>query len=548
MLVLDASGSMWGQIGGRSKVEIARDAVGRLVTDWQADDQLGLVAYGHRRKGDCADIETLIPYGPLDRAAYTARVNGLNALGMTPLSAAVIHAAEALKLSEQKATVILVSDGEETCNMDPCKVGAELEKRGVDFTAHVIGFDVPNPAHQAQLRCLAENTGGRYFNARDAGELAGALSTLAKVSTEAVLPPAAATVKAPASAPATSSIDVAWTGPADDGDYVAIVQPQGNSATEYDYFWTVRERPTDQIDLPATAGAYEIRYVSPRRTPSVLARQAITVTDVEASIEGPASAMAGTVIRVTARGPVDARHWIGFAPKGSPAGTYRDYERPTGPTSVVELSTPAEPGDYELRYVLNESERVLVARPITITAAVAAIEAPTRIEAGSDVTIKARGPNEPAHWIGFAPAGSPAGSYLAYGRPTGETTELVLDAPAKPGRYEIRYVLNESERVAASLAVEVVDPPASLDAPASVRAGQTITVRATGPAAGRHWIGFAPAGSEAGSYRDYQRPTGPTSEINLTAPDEPGAYEIRYVLNESERVLVSRPIQVLPAE
>jgi Ca-activated chloride channel family protein len=548
MLVLDASGSMWGQIGGRSKVEIARDAVGRLVSDWQAEDQLGLVAYGHRRKGDCGDIETLIPYGPLDRAAYTARVNGLNALGMTPLSAAVIHAAEALKLSEQKATVILVSDGEETCNMDPCKVGAELDKRGVDFTAHVIGFDVPNPAHQAQLRCLAENTGGRYFNARDAGELAGALSTLAKVSTEAALPPAPATVKAPASAPATSAIDVAWTGPVDDGDYVAVVQPMGNSATEYDYFWTVRERPTDRLDLPATAGAYEIRYVSPRRTPSVLARQAITVTDIEASIEGPATAMAGTVIQVTARGPVDARHWIGFAPKGSPAGTYRDYERPTGPTSVVELSTPAEPGDYELRYVLNESERVLVARPITITAAEAAIDAPTRIEAGSDVTVKARGPNEPAHWIGFAPAGSPAGSYLDYGRPTGETTELVLGAPAKPGRYEIRYVLNESERVAASLAVEVVDPPASLDAPASVRAGQTITVRATGPAAGRHWIGFAPAGSEAGSYRDYQRPTGPTSEITLTAPDEPGAYEIRYVLNESERVLVSRPIQVLPAE
>lgn len=547
MLVLDASGSMWGRIDGRTKVELAREAVAALVADWRAEDSLGLVAYGHRRKGDCADIETLIPYGPLDRSAFLGTVNRLDALGMTPLSAAVIHAAEALRLSEQKATVILVSDGEETCKRDPCEVGTELERRGVDFTAHVIGFDVPDPRHQAQLRCLAENTGGRYFNARNAAELTGALRTLAQVSTQPALPPASASIRAPATAPAASTIDVAWTGPGDDGDYVAVARVDGDRAVESAYFWAVRDRPGGRLDLPAAPGAYELRYVSPRRSPAVLARQPIAVTEITASLEAPEAAMAGTTITVSARGPVDARHWIGFAPKGSPAGAYLDYERPTGPTSVVQLTTPAEPGDYELRYVLNEAERVLVSRPIRIGPAEAAIEAPTRIEAGSDVPVRARGPNEPAHWIGFAPAGSGPGSYLAYGRPTGETTELVLAAPAQPGRYEIRYVLNESERIAAALAVEVVDPAAALEAPASVRAGELVEVRAAGPAPARHWIGFAPAGSGPGAYLDYQRPTGPVSVVTLTAPAEPGEYELRYVLDEAERVLVSRPIRVLPA-
>ena len=142
MLVLDASGSMWGQIEGRSKIEIAREAVAGLTARWRAEDALGLMAYGHRRKGDCADIETLIDVGALNAEQYLATVNALNPKGMTPLSQAVIDAAAALRSSEQKATVILVSDGEETCNLDPCEIGRSLEREGIDFTAHVIGFDV----------------------------------------------------------------------------------------------------------------------------------------------------------------------------------------------------------------------------------------------------------------------------------------------------------------------------------------------------------------------------------------------------------------------
>ena len=96
ILVLDASGSMWGQLNGKSKIEIARAAVADLTTAWPAASNLGLVAYGHRSKGDCKDIETLLPVAPLERAGYLGKVNALNPKGMTPISAAVIHAAEAL--------------------------------------------------------------------------------------------------------------------------------------------------------------------------------------------------------------------------------------------------------------------------------------------------------------------------------------------------------------------------------------------------------------------------------------------------------------------
>ena len=179
MLVLDASGSMWGQIGGKTKIAIAREAVDSMLDGWNGGD-LGLIAYGHRRKGDCADIEVLQAIGPDTAAGIRKQVNALNPKGMTPITASVRMAAERLRFTEQKATVILVSDGEETCSADPCALGKELESMGVDFTAHVVGFDIQkgSKAHR-QLQCLAANTGGRYVDARNAGELNRALTSVA---------------------------------------------------------------------------------------------------------------------------------------------------------------------------------------------------------------------------------------------------------------------------------------------------------------------------------------------------------------------------------
>jgi Ca-activated chloride channel family protein len=170
ILVLDASGSMWGQIKGKTKIEIARSSVASMVKEWKPGIELGLMTYGHRRKGDCKDIEMILPVGKVDPEAIIRIVNSINPKGKTPLSNAVRMAAEQLKFTEESATVILMSDGIETCNMDPCALGIELEKMGIDFTAHVIGFDLKRE-EQAKLSCLAENTGGLFLNAADAASL-----------------------------------------------------------------------------------------------------------------------------------------------------------------------------------------------------------------------------------------------------------------------------------------------------------------------------------------------------------------------------------------
>ncbi len=179
ILVLDASGSMWDRIGDKTRIEIARETVAGLMRDWDPTIEIGLMAYGHRREGDCKDIELLVPVSKTDPARIVKTVNALHPKGKTPLSDAVRQAAERLDYRKSKATVILVSDGEESCGADPCAVGAALKKAGADFTVHVVGFDVKKE-ERTGLVCLAKNTGGQFFAAKDASELKAALVAAVK--------------------------------------------------------------------------------------------------------------------------------------------------------------------------------------------------------------------------------------------------------------------------------------------------------------------------------------------------------------------------------
>ena len=94
MIVLDASGSMWGQIDGAAKIAIARRVLADVLAASPGDLELGLMAYGHREKGKCDDIEVLRQPGPDAAAEIAGLAEDIKPKGKTPLSAAVGQAAE----------------------------------------------------------------------------------------------------------------------------------------------------------------------------------------------------------------------------------------------------------------------------------------------------------------------------------------------------------------------------------------------------------------------------------------------------------------------
>ena len=183
MIIFDASGSMWGQVDGVSKIVIARQALRDLLRDWNPKIPIGLTVYGHRSKGDCNDIETMIPIGPLDRQRMSRVVDSIQPKGKTPIARTLRQVAEKLRGSEDPATIILISDGKESCDADPCRAAKELKEAGINFVAHVIGFHVDR-ATDRQLACIAHSTGGEYFSAQNAAALNRAMRKVARKVTK----------------------------------------------------------------------------------------------------------------------------------------------------------------------------------------------------------------------------------------------------------------------------------------------------------------------------------------------------------------------------
>lgn len=179
MMVLDASRSMWGRVDGRPKVAIAREVIQNLMSEWNPDIDLGLMAYGHRKSGDCEDIELMVPVGPNTASEVNRLVQSIIPEGRTPLSQSLIEAANALNYRTQNANLVLVTDGLETCGKNPCEVARKLQKQGVNFTAHVIGYDL-NDAESRQLSCIADSTGGLHLKASSAEQLKDAFNQIVK--------------------------------------------------------------------------------------------------------------------------------------------------------------------------------------------------------------------------------------------------------------------------------------------------------------------------------------------------------------------------------
>jgi Ca-activated chloride channel homolog len=255
IIILDGSGSMWAQIDGKPRIEIARQTLSKVLAGVPDTLELGFMSYGHREKGACDDIELLVEPAAGTAAAISAAADAIVPKGKTPISAAVKMAAETLKFTEDKATVILITDGLETCEADPCALASELEKEGVDFTTHVVGFGLTEDEGK-QVACLAENTGGKYIAAGDEETLTAALkSTVAEVSAPAPEPapePAATkpefnimpeAVLAEGGEPLGEGSDLVWE--------VFKAQADGSLGdqvtTEYGYQWKGNLEPGDYI-------------------------------------------------------------------------------------------------------------------------------------------------------------------------------------------------------------------------------------------------------------------------------------------------------------
>ena len=546
IIVLDASGSMRGRIGGETKMEIAKRSVRELVEALPDGTPLGLVVYSHRKSGDCKDIELVIPSGPLDKAAFVKAVLAIEPRGLTPLTDAVEFAARALDYTTRRANVILISDGEETCGKKPCETAGRLEAAGKDFTVHAVAFDLGEKASRS-FACLAQETGGRFLQANDAASLKDALTLAVAESTVVAPPPAekldAATITAPRTVVAGARFEAAWTGPDNPGDYLAIVTKGAADSAQANYSYTKQGSPLRMTAL-IEPGEAEIRYVT-SRSRTILARADITITPAEVTLEAPAEAPAGGRVSVVWMGPANAGDFITVVPVGAPEGDYAGYAD-VDRGSPVSITVPIEPGSCEIRYVSGQGRKSLAKRPLKVVPVEVTLAAVGETGVGATVEVAWTGPANAGDYLTIVPASLPDDRYAEYADASGGSPARIR-APIEPGACEIRYVSGQGRKVLARRPLAVAAIEVSLQAADQVEAGAAVSITWTGPDYRGDYITIVPRSLPDGGYAQYAD-TSRGSPLEVRAPIDTGECEIRYIAGQGARVLARRAIRVVAAE
>ncbi|WP_198671811.1 vWA domain-containing protein [Desertihabitans aurantiacus] len=187
LLVMDSSGSMAEPAGdGRTKIEAAKTALGEVIDTLPDDAEVGMRVYGSEvfdrsDPGACEDSRLAVEIGTDNREQLRAEVESYQPYGETPIAYALERAAEDVGDSGQRS-ILLVSDGEETCVPDPCPVAERIAAAGIDLRIDVVGLRVSGKARE-QLTCIADRGRGTYYDAEDTDELT---ETLRQVQERAV--------------------------------------------------------------------------------------------------------------------------------------------------------------------------------------------------------------------------------------------------------------------------------------------------------------------------------------------------------------------------
>lgn len=183
MFILDASSSMLYKDGTAStRIDRAKAALVSTLSSIPTDQRVGVRVYGSKvpdtnQVDGCNDSSLISKPAANNSATLIKEVNNVQAKGWTLMSKA-LNDVKGDFTGEGPKTVILLSDGVDTCNPTKvCETAKSLAASGTDIKVNTLGLVVNNAA-RAQLQCIANNTGGTYYDVNDLSRLQKALTAL----------------------------------------------------------------------------------------------------------------------------------------------------------------------------------------------------------------------------------------------------------------------------------------------------------------------------------------------------------------------------------
>lgn len=358
---------------------------------------------------------------------------------------------------------------------------------------------------------------------------------------------AQATLNAPAEAGSGSTVEVSWTGPGENYDSVYILKPdQSDDASGIHSTSILNKKNPLALVMPDEPGEFEIRYWS-RSEKQVLARQAIILHDEPSSLDAPASAPVGSDLEVSWSGPGNSYDNITLVPNDADDAAKAMARASILRPSPVILKLPETAGEYEIRYVTRQNQRVLARRPLTIEAVAASLEGPESPKRGEVVEVTWEGPGNNYDRIEIHPADAAenARALVVVGI-TNRRNPVSIKVPDAPGDYELRYSTAREKKVLARRAFTIRDVETTLEAPDLALAATPLQVGWKGPGNNYDRIELVDL-VDPETVLARAAILGGKNPVMLNVPDVEGSHLLRYVTTQANNILATRPIEIQPA-
>ena len=165
LFIFDASNSMAGQWEGARKIDIARDVLLEMVDSLELmpNVEMALRVYGHQSPvppQDCSDTKLEVPFSPSNASRIRQKLKFINPKGTTPIARSLALAPDDFPpCGNCRNIILLITDGLEACDGDPCEVSRSLQKKGIILRPFVIGIG-NDPGFRETFDCI-----GEYYDA-----------------------------------------------------------------------------------------------------------------------------------------------------------------------------------------------------------------------------------------------------------------------------------------------------------------------------------------------------------------------------------------------
>ena len=168
LFILDASNSMNLKWGEQTRMESAKDILNQSLQDLKGipNLELALRVYGHQSMvsstyQDCNDTKLEVPFAEHTAELIKQKIHTITAKGATPIARSLEAAANDFPEEASRNFIILITDGIESCDNDPCAVATKLKEKEVNVTPFVIGIGM-DLSYLEQFNCI-----GSYTEAED---------------------------------------------------------------------------------------------------------------------------------------------------------------------------------------------------------------------------------------------------------------------------------------------------------------------------------------------------------------------------------------------